>query len=155
MKSAWRIAAAGLVALALTACSSSVKVGLSAGEDLNTASGSTPLPVVVRVYQLADDSAFKHASFHDLWKREQTTLGPSLLGVKEVVMQPNSEDKIEMPLDEKAKFVAGIALFRNPNTSKWRFIKRVSDNFVARNWHKAVSVGVDVRLNQNQIEIAD
>lgn len=137
----------------LAGCGNMVRMDVRSAKDLNNAGAGSPLPVVVRVYQLSDDAAFKSAGFRDLWKHDAETLGPAMLSSKEVVMQPDSREKISVPLNEKTKFVAGLAIFRNPDAAKWSFVQPVSDNFIASAWHKMFSVGVSLRLSQNKIEI--
>lgn len=137
----------------LGGCANTVKVQLQSESDLNAGSSAAPLPVVVRIYLLNDDAAFKNADFRDLWKRDTEVLGKSLLASKEIVMQPNAKERIELPHREDARFIAGIAIFRNPSSSRWSFIDSMSGNFVSRNWNKWFSVSVSVRLTQNRIEL--
>jgi type VI secretion system VasD/TssJ family lipoprotein len=141
------------VFLALAGCGNAVHVRLASDKDLNSSSTEAPLAVVVRVYVLGDDQAFKNADFRDLWKRDKEVLGSSMLATKEIVMTPGSEDKVELPYSEAAKYVAGIAIFRNPGTARWRFIDDISTNMVARYWHKMFAVSTSVRLTQNRIQL--
>lgn len=146
---------AGTALLALSGCGNMVKMDVKSDKDLNSVATGSPLPVVVRIYQLSDDAAFKSAGFRDMWKRDAEILGSALLSSKEIVMQADSKEKITLPLNEKTKFVAGFAIFRNPDTAKWSFVQPVSDGFFASNWHKLFSVGISLRLSQSKIEIAN
>jgi type VI secretion system protein VasD len=138
--------------LVLDGCGNMVNVGAKSDRFLNNGGGESTLPVVVRVYQLSDDTAFKNAAFRDLWKRDTEVLGSALLSSKEIVMRPDSKEKISVPLDEKTKFVAGFAMFRNPDAVKWRFIEPVSTNFIASGWHKLFPVSISLHLGQSKIE---
>lgn len=141
--------------LGLVGCGNMVKMDIKSDRDLNSVATVLPLPVVVRVYQLSDDAAFKSAGFRDLWKRDADVLGNALLSSKEIVMQPDTKEKLALPLNEKTKFVAGLAIFRNPDAAKWSFIEPVSDGFFASMWHKLFSVGISLRLSQGKIEIVN
>jgi type VI secretion system protein VasD len=145
----------GLVctALTLTACSTAVKVTLKAGDTLNSDTSTTPLPVVVRVYQLNDDVAFKNADFRDLWKKDKEVLGQSLVVSREIVMSPKTKERVEFPYNENARYVGAVAIFRNPSISQWRVLDSYSNNFFTRFWNKTFGVSVDVRLTQNRIEL--
>lgn len=143
------------VVLGLAGCGNIVKMDMRSDKDLNVAISGASLPVVVRVYQLSDSTAFKSAAFHDLWKRDAETLGASLLSSKEIIMQPDSKESISLPLNEKTKFVAVFAMFRNTNTAKWSFIQPVSDGVIASSWHKLFPVSISLRLSQNKIEIVN
>jgi type VI secretion system VasD/TssJ family lipoprotein len=140
------------VLLVLDGCGSMVNVGAKSDKFLNNSGGESTLPVVVRIYQLSDDTAFKNATFRDLWKRDTEVLGSALLSSKEIIMRPDSKEKLSVPLDEKTKFVAGFALFRNPDAVKWRFIEPVSNNFIASGWHKLFPVGISLHLGKSKIE---
>lgn len=139
----------------LAGCGNMVKVDVKSDKNLNIVGSGSPLPVVVRVYQLSDDSAFKSAGFRDLWKKDAEVLGATLLSSKEIVMQPDSSQKISVPLDEKTKFVAVFAAFRNSDAAKWNAIQAVSDNFIANGWHKLFPVSISLHLGQSKIEIVN
>ena len=153
MSKMWRNGLAVMVVLVLAACGNMVKVDAKSAKNLNVVGSGAPLPVVVRVYQLSDDAAFKSASFRDLWKKDAEILGPALLSSKEITLQPDSREKVSIPLDAKTKFIAGFALFRNPDAVKWNFVQPVSDGIIASSWHKLFPVSVSLRLSQSKIEI--
>ena len=140
------------ILMAMSGCGNMVKVNALSDKLLNNVGAESGLPVVVRVYQLNDDAAFNGAAFRDLWKRDAEILGSALVSSKEIVMKPDSRESISVPLDEKTKFVAGFALFRNPDAVKWRFIEPVSTNFIANGWHKLFPVSISLHLGQNKIE---
>ena len=141
--------------LLISGCGNLVKVDMQSEKNLNSLSESSALPVVVRIYQLNDDAAFKSAGFRDMWKRDAEVLGSALLSTKEVVMQPGSTGELSLTLESKTKFVAGIAIFRNGEAARWNFILPVSDNIVANYWHKLFPVNISLRLSQSKIEVVN
>jgi len=141
--------------LSIAGCGNLVKVDMLSEKNLNSLSESSALPVVVRIYQLNDDAAFKSAGFRDMWKRDAEVLGGALLSTKEVVMQPGTTGEMSFPLDGKTKFIAGIAIFRNGEAARWNFILPVSDNIVASYWHKLFPVSFSLRLSQSKIEVVN
>lgn len=152
MQNNLNVLAGAMLLLVLSGCGNMVKVSATSDRRLNNSGSESALPVVVRVYQLSDDAAFKSAAFRDLWKRDAEVLGSAMLSSKEILMRPDSTEKISVPLDEKTKFVAGFALYRNPDAVKWRFIEPVSTNFIANGWHKLFPVSISLRLGQSKIE---
>lgn len=138
--------------VAIAGCGNTVRVSAKADKLLNNVGTESAMPVVVRVYQLSDDAAFNNAAFRDLWKRDTEVLGSALVSSKEIVMSPDSTESISVPLDEKTKFVAGFALFRNPDGAKWRFIEPVSTNIIANGWHKLFPVSISLHLGRSKIE---
>lgn len=143
------------VLFSLAGCGNMVKVDVKSDKDLNNVGSGSPLPVVVRIYQLSEDTAFKSAGFRDLWKRDAEILGSALLSSKEIVMQPGSSQKVSFPLEGKTKFVAVFAAFRNSDAAKWNAIQAVSDNIIASSWHKLFPVSISLHLGQNKIEIVN
>lgn len=137
---------------ALAGCSKpSVKVALSATANLNLNEAKEPLPVVVRVYQLADDGPFRKTEFNDLWKKDLAALGDSLLTKDEVVLNPAGQDQLTYPRHDRAKFIAVMAVFRRPGEKGWRDIKPVSKGFLSRRFSRTITV----HLKGNTIDIVD
>lgn len=79
-----------------------------------------PSPVVVRLYQLKGDAAFVNANFRQLWEDDEATLGPTLLGKAEVVLNPGGVERIKTSLIEGTALIAVVAGFRSFENAKWR-----------------------------------
>lgn len=111
-----------------TSCSvsSPIKIHLQGAEALNQDENQVSLPVMVRVYQLSDIDKFERASFADLWKKDRETLGDSLLAAKETTLSPKTSLHFSLPQEERAKYLAMIAIFRNPAGNQWRVVKPVT-----------------------------
>jgi|ERR1700733_8984583 type VI secretion system protein VasD len=112
--------------LALTACKSAppkpqvVKLTVSAGADANPDAQNRPSPIVVRVYQLKDDAAFKDADFFALYDKEQATLAAALVSREEFEVAPGAQKSIDYKLAPDAKFVGVAAAYRNIRDATWR-----------------------------------
>jgi type VI secretion system protein VasD len=128
-----------------------VKVELQSNQGLNPDRGGESLPVVVRVYQLNDKGAFESATFNQLWKSDEGTLGKTMLTRSEVILNPNSKDKIELDRHEQAKYVGIVAIFRNPIDRKWKDLRELSTDFLTKN----LSTSFDVSLVDNTLHISD
>jgi type VI secretion system protein VasD len=141
-----------LTGIQLIACSGPmVRVDLAANPTLNPDKKGDPLPVVVRVYQLTDKGAFESATFNQLWKSDEGVLGKTLLTRNEVIINPDTKNKVELDRNDKARYVGVVAIFRNPIDQKWRELRAVSHNFVT----KRFSTSFDVNLNGNTLQISD
>lgn len=79
-----------------------------------------PSPVVVRLYQLKGDAAFVNANFRQLWEEDEATLGPTLLGKAEIVVNPGGVERIKANLVEGTVLVAVVVGFRAFEDAKWR-----------------------------------
>jgi len=72
---------------ALMACSTpppkpqpvNLKLNITASADVNPDAQNRPSPVVIRIYQLKDDAAFKGADFFALYDKEEATLAAALV----------------------------------------------------------------------------
>ncbi len=88
----------------------------------NPGRDGTPSPVVLRLYILSSPDLFTEANFFELWEKDEATLGPALLGKKEIFLTPSDVQRISAPLSPDALAVGvtvGYADFKN---AKWRAI---------------------------------
>ena len=139
----------GLVAM-LAACSGpKIRVALESGSSLNPDEDQSALPVVVRVYQLSSNKLFENASFNDIWKQDMKVLGESIISREEVVVSPASRREISFPKDQAARYLAVVAIYRKPDTERWKAIIPVSNGYIG----KRFSNSVRVRLSGNTITI--
>lgn len=104
----------------------------TAREALNTdsrESNSLSEPVVVRVYQLKDRKTFDKTVYQQLLKDGETILKADLLASRDVVVKPGGDVSLDMPMEEGAKFVAVVGLFRHPDmvNNTWKQVLRRED----------------------------
>jgi len=93
----------------------------TAREALNTdarESNSLSEPLVVRVYQLKDHKLFDKTVYQQLLKDGDTVLKAELLTSRDVVIKPGGDATLDMPMEQDAKFVAVVGLFRHPDMDK-------------------------------------
>lgn len=78
--------------------------------------------VVVRIYQLKDIKTFDRSVYQQLLNDGETTLGADLLATRDVVVKPGGDALLNMPMEEEAKYVAVVGLFRHPDmhTNSWK-----------------------------------
>jgi type VI secretion system protein VasD len=143
-----------LLVLTMVACSGPmVRLDLKSDATLNPDRKGDPLPVVVRVYQLNDKGAFESATFNQLWKNDAAILGKTMLTRNELILNPASNDKVELDRHEQAKYVGVVAVFRNPVDRRWRALRELSDDIVTRKL--SLSSSFDVSLIGNSLLISD
>jgi type VI secretion system protein VasD len=121
-----------LVTLAslITACKSKppqlkppqISMSITVSADSNPDPAGRPAPVVVRIYQLKDDAAFAATEFFPLYDGEKVTLGPALLERREFELMPGEQRSFDYPISPDARFVGGVAAFRNIRNAQWRAI---------------------------------
>lgn len=93
----------------------------TAREVLNTdarENNSLSEPMVIRIYQLKEMKTFDRSVYQQLLNDGETTLGADLLATRDVVVKPGGDVSLNMPMEEDAKYVAVVGLFRHPDTLK-------------------------------------
>jgi type VI secretion system protein VasD len=93
---------------------------ITASADVNPNETGRPSPVVVRVYQLRTDAAFKNADFFALFDDEQKVLGQELISRDEYDMDPSEKVVIDVAVSGDTRFVGAIAAFRDIRNAQWR-----------------------------------
>lgn len=119
---------------------------LVASQDLNPDASGRPSPVVVRVFQLRGDGEFAGAEFFALYASEKETLGASLLGREEFVLEPGEQRELVLDLDAQTRYLGALAAFRDIRSARWRALipapeRRLSD--VLRKDFVTIAVGAD------------
>lgn len=99
---------------------SEAHVMMAVAPDTNPDTSGRPSPVVVRVYQLKGDAAFKSADFFKLFDEEEQTLGAELVSRREFVLAPSDLRGLDVALDPDTRFVGAVAAFRDIRNSQWR-----------------------------------
>lgn len=81
-------------------------------------------PVVVRVYQLKDTKTFNRSVYQQLLNDGEAVLGADMLSTRDVVVKPGGDALLDMPMEDDAKYVAVVGLFRQPDVVKntWKLM---------------------------------
>ena len=93
---------------------------LTASADSNPDASGRPSPVVVRVYQLKTDAAFKAAEFFALYDDDMKILGQEMITRDEYVLAPSEKKTIEVAVSRDTRFVGAVAAFRDIRNAQWR-----------------------------------
>lgn len=85
--------------------------------------------VLVRVYQLKSSKAVEAAAYDDLVTRGERVLGDDLLDEHVVLIKPGEAAQLSTALQGEARYVAVVALFRNPDVIEdtWRVVLHRDD----------------------------
>ncbi|MBM1020215.1 type VI secretion system lipoprotein TssJ [Enterobacter sp. A11] len=102
---------------------------LAARAALNPDEDGMPLATDVWVYQLKDRQAFDKADYAALQSDAGAVLSADLLAERDMWIRPGTTVSLDMPLDEKAQYVALVAQFRTPDVRKndWRLVLARAD----------------------------
>jgi type VI secretion system protein VasD len=95
-------------------------LNLAASGDVNPDAQGRPSPVVVRLYQLKDDAAFKDADIYALFDKELGTLGASLAAREEFELAPSEHHTLTLKPAPEVRFIAVVAAYREIRNARWR-----------------------------------
>lgn len=109
-----------------------VELAVASQPNVNPDHSSRPSPVIVKVYELRNDLAFKQAEFTTLFDTPLQVLGADLVAADEVVFIPGEARRIAYQPNPNTRFVGVVAGFRQMDRALWRVIKPVDPE--EENW---------------------
>lgn len=128
-----------------------VELALQAGAGVNPDVEGRASPLVVRVYELTDGSAFMAADFFALWDREAQALAATAGKRHEFVLAPGGTASKGLKLDAAVQQIGIAAAFRDIRSASWRVLVPVSQDPAGPREH-LLSVRVDDKTVSAQIE---
>ncbi|RBB31430.1 type VI secretion system lipoprotein TssJ [Burkholderia reimsis] len=130
MRSILTVAALACV-LALSACASGepkpkepfrLEMSVNAAPGVNPDDRSRPAPIVVRIYELKNDGAFKAADFFTLQTQDKTVLADDVVKRDELQLRPGEHQTIVRRPDPATTAIGVIAAYRDLPNSVWRTV---------------------------------
>jgi len=121
-----------------------VRMVINAAGKLNPDSGGQSLSVVVRLYQLKDKGRMETADYNAIWKSDKETLADDMLERQERVLQPGTQEMLEIQPNTAASYLGIVALFRNPSGDTWRKVVPLNKSKVQK---------LAITLNEQTIEV--
>ncbi len=103
-----------------------VNIVMTGAPNVNPDPSGQALSVVVRVYQLKDKGRLEAADYNAIWRSDKETLSDDFLDRQERVVQPGTQEMLEIKTNPMAAYLGVVALFRNPSGDTWRRIIPIS-----------------------------
>ena len=149
-------ALAGLcIAAALAGCASAPKPTQVTGgsiegtAQLNPSVNKRPSPLVLRVYELKNATAFNSADFVALYERDKAELAADIVSREEIILQPGETRPIAAKtLAPEVKFIAVMGAFRDLERSQWRSVAAVLPGQQQRVVIRADGLAVSVTVSK-------
>lgn len=85
---------------------------------INADDAQQAMPLRIRVLQLNDRKSFDNTEYTDLLTQPDVVLKDSLLTLRQITVYPGQTVNLDIPMDEKAQFVAVVGLFRKPDRTR-------------------------------------
>jgi type VI secretion system protein VasD len=137
------VGATSLLSIACPKAPARVNISMSASPNINPDPAGQALSVVVRVYQLKDKGRLEAADYNAIWKSDKETLSDDFLDRQERVIQPGTQEMMEVKANPMAAYLGVVALFRNPAGDSWRKIISISGK----------TPKIKISLNEHSIDV--
>lgn len=127
---------------------------LSATSTVNPDEQRRAAPIVVRIYELKNDTAFRTADFFTLQNQEKAAVGDDVIKRDEFLLRPGEHQHIIHRMDAATTSLGIIAAYRDLPNSVWRATWPVVAPDVA--WYRmfAPKLKLAVTLDTHAIQIA-
>lgn len=99
-----------------------LRMQVLAASNVNPDESGRAAPVMVRVYELKSDTAFRNADFFTLQDDDRKALGEDLLAVDEFILRPGDKKTIERRAKPSTTAIGVLAGYRNLGKSVWRSV---------------------------------
>lgn len=140
--------------VALSGCPSGVKVNtgdreklpipleitLGALENVNPTTAGRPSPIIVKIFELSNDSRFQSADYFELMGQGAASLEGDELSSEEHVLLPGEVKVVRKRAMLESKFLGVAAGYRDLGGSTWRAVVPLPEPYLAgRLWTQSVS----------------
>lgn len=129
-----------------------VELAVASQPNVNPDHSNRPSPVIVKIYELRNDLAFKQAEFTTLFDAPIQVLGADLIAADELVFIPGEARRVAYQPNPNTRFVGIVAGFRQMDRALWRVIKPVDPekgNWVAIELNDATILVIPDRDAEN------
>jgi type VI secretion system protein VasD len=105
-----------------------VQLQIQAAHYLNPNIKRQASPVVLTVFQLKNNFAFKQAPYALLLKQPMAVLGDSLIDKTRIEIRPSQRHVLRFPLTASAQYLGVMAGYRHLASAKWRQVVMLKPN---------------------------
>ncbi len=100
-----------------------VNLTLLASATVNPSESNRPSPIVVRVYQLKNETTFRAAAYDRLYEDDQAVLSPDLIErALAVTLRPGEKTTVSMNFGDDVRFIGIAAFYRDYDNAQWRVV---------------------------------
>jgi type VI secretion system VasD/TssJ family lipoprotein len=93
-----------------------------AAQNVNPNRHGAPQPVLIHVYYLKHDEAFKQANFAELVAPKAPILGGDLIREADQLVGPGEQVELDGKFDEATQFIGVVAEFTKIDQAAWRAV---------------------------------
>lgn len=131
----------------LHGCSSSrISMEVASLPNVNPDSSGRPSPVIVKMYELRNDIAFRQGDFQTLFMEPMKLLGAELVAMDELLFVPGEARTVEYVPMPETRYVGILAGFRQMERARWRHVVPVNPEKKSR---------IRLELNDTSLTVID
>ena len=145
------------VAVALSGCggdpspkTTDLRFQVDADDFINPNTENVASPVVVRIYELKQTSAFSNASLFDLLDSDTTILAQDLVSKREIEIKPGEKQSFSRSTPLETQYIGVIAGFRNLDGATWRATTEIKPEHSALVVVKLTAQTVTINVTQDK-----
>lgn len=94
--------------------------------NVNPDSSGRPSPIIVKMYELRNDIAFRQGDFQTLFMEPMKLLGADLVAMDELLFVPGEARTVEYVPMPETRYVGILAGFRQMERARWRHVLPVN-----------------------------
>jgi type VI secretion system protein VasD len=125
-----------------------VNLQIETSADLNADINGNGAPVMLRVYELREQSNFNSADFFALFNDEKAALAADLARKQELLLQPGETKTLSLNPADDVQAIGLFAGFRQLDTAQWR-------TGLALQAHQTQNLQIKLKNNQLTVEAAN
>jgi type VI secretion system protein VasD len=129
-------------------------ITVAASATTNPAENGHASPVVVRLYRLNSDVAFKGAEVFPLLDDDKRVLAAELVARDEYELAPGESKSQELVLPPEVRFLGAVAEFRDIRNSTWRAIVQLPPPAPAPKKGSPKPTNVRIAVDEHVVTIA-
>ena len=90
---------------------------------LNTCGRNEVHPVSIFVYQLKNDTGFRHSTSESFWRDDVKAIGrEDLLDKRQITVHPGESVRLALDINKATKYLGVAADFCKPDKEGWRYV---------------------------------
>lgn len=142
--------------LMLGGCSSPrITMEVASQPNVNPDSSGRPSPVIVKVYEMRGDMAFRQGDFQTLFLDPMKILGADLVAVDELTLVPGEARTVEYAPMPETRYVGVLAGFRQMERARWRTVVPVDaekKNLIRLELNDTAMISIDPEARWSPVE---
>lgn len=122
-----------------------LEIQIEAGNLVNPDDNGRPSPLLVRVYELRNETLFQDADFFSLYNTDKTILQGDMLAVDQFILRPGESRVLRRKAHAQAGVVGVLAAYRDLPNATWRAVYKLPTARDVR-WYSPLLRDEKVRL---------